>query len=256
MRKVDGNPIGIKGIHGYLGNVKRLYRYLVERELCEGNPFEGVKYPRLPDSVSRNILSEVQMERLLEYLRAFDAPGREALRLRRYKVHVVSEMMYASGLRIHEAAALRMDHIDVVRRKVLVCGGKGRRGREAFLTGYAAGVLGEYLKEGRSGVMKYGSANRGRAELVFGSKQGQLVAMVNGELKEACEKLDLPLITSHCFRHSLGTHLLKRGCDMQYIQVILGHESLNSTQVYTRVDGEDLRENLDRCHPRQWRRRE
>jgi len=60
------------------------------------------------------------------------------------------------------------------------------------------------------------------------------------------------VITSHGFRHSLGTHLLRSGCDMRHIQVILGHEALSTTQIYTKVDKEDLKKSLDAFHPRRW----
>jgi site-specific recombinase XerD len=73
--------------------------------------------------------------------------------------------------------------------------------------------------------------------------------MANEELKQYGE------YTTHFFRHSVGYHLLKAGCDIRYIQEILGHERLRSTEVYTKVDKEDLLGVIDKYHPRQWHER-
>jgi len=80
---------------------------------------------------------------------------------------------------------------------------------------------------------------------LFGVKDGRaLDQALNGWLKTTCG------MTSHGFRHSVGTHLLQRGCDLRFIQVILGHEDLKSTALYTKVSKEDLRCQLDQFHPR------
>ncbi|GHV12896.1 hypothetical protein FACS189491_06810 [Spirochaetia bacterium] len=103
-------------------------------------------------------------------------------------------------------------------------------------------------KRGRPAVLgNYGRIDR---DTVFGASPQWLTAAVNSGLKEACGELGLPVITSHGFRHSLGTHLLRAGCDLRYIQIILGHERLSTTQIYTSVDKEDLKKSLDRYHPR------
>jgi integrase/recombinase XerD len=132
---------------------------------------------------------------------------------------------------------------------VYVAEGKGRKGRLAFMTGYAAGVMKWYLEKGRRAVL--GKYERGYGRTVFGACPQRLMAAANRDLKAACRELELPEITSHGFRHSLGTHLLRAGCDMRYIQIILGHKALHTTQLYTRVDKDDLRNSLDRFHPRQ-----
>jgi site-specific recombinase XerD len=116
------------------------------------------------------------------------------------------------------------------------------------MTGFAAEIMAWYLKQGRNILLSKGSRTYGHT--VFGTHPERLTALVNQELKKTCQMLGLPVISSHGFRHSLGTHLLRAGCDMRYIQVILGHESLQSTQVYTRIDKEELKDSLDRFHPR------
>jgi len=92
---------------------------------------------------------------------------------------------------------------------------------------------------------------RKHRERLFGADVATLMSAVNKELSEVCNKLKIPVITCHGFRHSIGTHLLRAGCDLRHIQMILGHEKLNSTQRYTRVDRRDLRNIIDKYHPRQ-----
>lgn len=108
----------------------------------------------------------------------------------------------------------------------------------------------KYLARGRSAVL--GGYVRNHGQTIFGADKSRLAIVLNAELKKVCTEMEIPVITSHGFRHSLGTHLLRAGCDMRYIQIILGHESLGSTQVYTKVDKDDLKRSLDAFHPRKY----
>jgi site-specific recombinase XerD len=241
-------------IHNYLKVARRFFDWLVSTEQRKDNPFREVRYPRLAVHLSRNVLTEAQMGRLLAELAHFERPSSVRAQLRRYRVHVVAELLYSTGLRIAEACSLTADNLDLETRLVYLPQGKANKPRTAFLTGYAAEVLGQYLRTGRAAVL--GSYGRGHGHTLLGAHYQRLGSLVNQELESVCRSLDLPVITSHGFRHSLGTHLLRSGCDMRHIQVILGHEALATTQIYTRVDKEDLRRSLDEYHPRQMNPRE
>ena len=245
-----GTAISSGTMQNYIKVARRLFRYLVETERIATNPFEELRYPRLPDHISRNGLTEAQMGCLLGKLARFDEIENPRARLRRYRAHVVAEFLYASGLRIAEAASLVESNLDLDHRLIYVPEGKGGKARTAFLTGYASDVLKRYLARGRQAVL--GNYGRLHGETVFGADKERLAAVINEELKTVCTELQLPIITTHGFRHSLGTHLLRAGCDMRYIQVILGHDALSSTQVYTKVDKDDLKRSFDTFHPRKW----
>jgi integrase/recombinase XerD len=249
--KENGAGLSAGTVRNQVKAGKRLFAFLVASGKRADNPFRDVKPPRLPERYSRNVLSEVQMGCLLERLMRFDlgAGGRE--RRGRYRLHVLAEFLYATGLRIAEAASLIPENIDTVSRLVYIPEGKGRKARLAYMTGFASEVMRWYLKAGRQTVL--GNYGRGYGQTVFGTHPQRLMAVVNRDLKAVCRELELPEISSHGFRHSLGTHLLRAGCDMRYIQVILGHEALHTTQVYTRVDKDDLKDSLDRFHPRKWK---
>jgi len=235
----------------YLKVARRFWDFLVMRERIKTNPFKELRYPRLPEHLSRNVLTEAQMGRLLWELGRFDTLPIWYQRERRYRVHVMAELLYASGLRIAEACALVPEDLDLPHRLVRVREGKGRKSRTAFLSSYACDVLERYLATGRK-LLAHGHNREMHGQFLFAANKARVAEVVNQELEAVCRELEMPVITSHGFRHSLGTHLLRSGCDMRHIQVILGHEALGTTQIYTRVDKDDLKRSLDEFHPRQW----
>jgi len=244
----EGQPYAVGTVCNYLKVARRFFAFLVLTERIRTNPFAEVRYPRVPQHLSRNVLSEAQMGCLLRELGRFDEAPTWQEMMRRYRVHVIAEFLYATGLRIAEACSLCVHHLDLEHRLVYVPHGKGGQPRTAFLTGYAGEVMSRYLAGGREKVLA--GFERQYAHTLFGLHWQRLAAVVNKELALVCQSLGMPAITTHGFRHSLGTHLLRAGCDMRYIQVILGHEALQTTQIYTRVDKDDLRRSLDAFHPR------
>ncbi len=244
----DGSPISQGAICNYIKVGRRFCKYLLEKEILKANPFLEVEYPRIPDHLSRNVLTESQMNCLLERLKRFDECGTRKMQARLYVCHVLAELMYSTGLRIDEVSGLKAGDIDLESRIVHVKNGKGGKSRAAFLTTYAAEVLKIYIERGKD--FYDGTIYGEKREHLFSTKGNILMQMLNGHLRKTCAELEIPIITSHGFRHSLGTHLLRAGCDMRHIQVILGHDKLSSTQVYTKVYSEDLKNSIDSYHPR------
>lgn len=242
----NGQQVSTGTLVNYIKAARRFFDYLVATERRTDNPMRELRYPRLGVHLSRNVLSEAQMGQLLRRLAQFK-------NLREYRTHVVAELLYATGLRIAEAGALTAADLDLRRQMLQVKHGKDGKSRTAFLGSYSAEVLQVYLDTGRQKLL--GRYPRTRQDVLFGTTKARLAEAVNAELEKLCRELDLPVITTHGFRHSLGTHLLRSGCDMRHIQAILGHEALGTTQIYTRVDKEDLKRSLDAFHPRQWNSR-
>jgi integrase/recombinase XerD len=149
------------------------------------------------------------------------------------------ELLYSTGLRLAELAALEVADIDWEAGTLMVRQGKGGATRLAWLNEYTQRVLAIYMKELRPALL------HADTDLLFGVNGARaLDKTINAPLKKIFG------ITSHSLRHCLGTHLLARGCDLRLIQLILGHEDLGSTSLYTRVSKEDLRQQLDAHHPR------
>jgi site-specific recombinase XerD len=239
-----GQKISAGTVYNRLKMGRKLFRFMVKFGKRQTNPFLEVRYPRLPDGISRNILNEMQMNRLMDALSMFHNEDASEKRLEKYRAHVASVLLYATGMRISEAAGLLPEDVDIKRREVIIREGKGGKSRIALLTGYAADVLDYYIRYGRPALLKRGWRKHGSR--LFGADTATLASAVNRELKKTCKELKIPVITCHGFRHSLGTHLLHAGCDVRHIQMILGHDKLNSTQRYTRVDRDDLKNIIDR----------
>jgi site-specific recombinase XerD len=166
-----------------------------------------------------------------------------------YKVHVIAELQYSTGLRIGEVAEIKEEDIDFDKSMIWVRKGKGLKSRMVFLNDYARMVLKFYVEEMKELVSgNYSRKNEG----IFGAGGSRLRENMRNVLNPVMKKLDYDPISSHGFRHALGFHLLRAGCDIRYIQEILGHKSIGTTEIYTKIDKEDLKKVLDDFHPRQW----
>ena len=245
----EGKPLGAGTVNQYLTMARILFQYLVTSGRRLSNPMQEVPLLRLPFRVCRNYLSETQMHRLLTRLMHFDEAKDMQGKRRRYRVHVIAEVLYATGLRQHELVTVEKRHINVNERTIFIPCGKGEFSRTVFLTGFAADVLERYVNKGRAAAIP-GYKDKEHPERVFGSWAADTVQL---ELRRLCRELEIPVITCHGFRHSLGTHLLRSGCDIRHIQVLLGHHNINSTTAYTHLDKDDLKKSLDAYHPRQWK---
>jgi len=248
--KEEGKPKCRNTVATIVIAASRFYEYLKRRKAAVSNPFAGIKRVRLDAGIPKNILSPKDVNRLLDELARFNEGEDFYEKVRRYRLHVLAELLYSTGMRISEAAALKVNDVDLQRGTVGMYDRKSKKKRVCFLNEYARGVLRLYLTRMRKWIF---FANNYADGSLFGAKGGRLCIALNELLKECCAHLKLPLVTSHSFRHMVGSHLLKAGCDLRYIQELLGHERLKSTQVYTRVDKEDLRAVIDACHPRRFR---
>ena len=252
--KEDGSCISTGTMINSLKAVRKLYKYLMYTDRIKTNPFEEIDNPRLPNHISRNVLTESQMNCLLDRLKDFNYSENADDCRNRYCCHVYSEFLYSTGLRASEASSLILSNLDLKQRTIFVPCGKGGRQRTAYLTGYAADVLRIYIDNARNKIFYKTYVKQ--KELLFGLSPSAFEGKINRELRKACTELGIPVITSHGFRHSLGTHLLRSGCDIRYIQTILGHDSIDSTQIYTNVYKDDLRSSIDKYHPRKFREAE
>jgi integrase/recombinase XerD len=233
-----------------INRVKSFYTYLTKRKAILSNPFNEIKRIKLSYNLPKKILNEDDLNKLLEHMKNFHKASDIKERRRLYKVHVISELMYATGMRMHEVINLSEKDIDLDTGMVKIKDTKTKTERSGILNEYACKVLRLYVEKMRDCTI---SGNASYKNMLFGSRQC-IFTMVNNTLKDVCKKLELKKITSHSFRHCLGFHLLKSGCDIRYIQAVLGHRSLKTTQIYTRVDKKDLKNVLDKYHPRTFKK--
>jgi len=241
-------------INSILSEVRVFYRHLKTRGAVSINPFCSVRYLRFPVKLPVMPLNENEMNILLKYICDFDNPDKGLLYcMKHYVVHVVSELLYSTGMRIGEAASINITDLDLKKGEVKVKG-KGGKERICFLNTHVKRVLNIYIKKLRPWT--YSRLPEKKCNKLFPLGKDQLEAKTNEVLKDICIKTGLRVQSSHGFRHAFGSHMLRAGCDIRIIQDFLGHKSLHTTQIYTKMDKKDLKKALDQYHPRKWRSNE
>lgn len=219
--------------------VRGLHRFALREGLAGDDPAKAVRPPTPPRRLPKAISVE-EVERLL----AAAGPEDTARGLRD---RALLELLYGSGVRISEAVGLDVDDLDLEDGSVHVLG-KGDKERVVPIGGYAKRAVEAYLTRARPELAK---AGRGVPALFLNARGGRLSRqgawMV---LNAAAERAGLTEVSPHTLRHSFATHLLDGGADVRVVQELLGHASVTTTQVYTLVTVQVLREVYATSHPR------
>ncbi len=220
----------------HLSAVKALHRWLVDERVAADDVARDQRPPKLPSRLPKGI-SVSQMQRLLDAV-VGDDPA--ALRDR-----ALLELLYATGARISELIALDVD--DVAESLVKVTG-KGGKQRLVPVGSFARAATDAWLVRGRAALAAKG---RGGPALLLGARGGRLSRQGAWEIiQRVAEEADVPHVSPHTFRHSFATHLLEGGADVRVVQELLGHASVATTQIYTHVTADTLRDMYTTAHPR------
>jgi len=230
-----------------ISSLSSFYSDLKKRKLILENPFELIDRMRVPRKLPSQIPDEKEISDLLDHLSRFTKGKNLSEYKRDYKAHILCELLYSTGMRVSDAAALRVDDVNLDEGTLLIHDVKNHSERIGFLNDYTRRILTFYLQQFRKKVLF--PRNGADKDRLFGSKTN-LKVWLNTLLARACQQLGIRKITTHYFRHAFGYHMLRAGCDIRVIQDFLGHRRLNSTGVYTKVDKHTLRHILDRYHPR------
>jgi integrase/recombinase XerD len=224
--------------------VRSLHRFLAEEGRAPADPGAEVVTPRVPAGLPK-ALTESEVAALLAAVVGDDPVAR--------RDRAVVEVLYGAGLRISELVGLRLGDVDL-ESALLRAFGKGSKERVVPLGRHAVAALYDWLTPGgRPALEPERWARRGDAEAVFLNQRGGrlsrqgawLVVKRHGEAAGLGSRL-----TPHALRHSCATHMLDHGADIRAVQELLGHASISTTQVYTRVSTERLWEAYRAAHPR------
>jgi integrase/recombinase XerD len=220
-----------------LSAARGLVRHLLDTGGIGHDPTVRLKAPKawrhLPDA-----LSEADVERLLD-------PALEPGPLGIRNTAIV-ELMYASGLRVSETVGLTLDGIDLHQARVRVTG-KGDRERLVPMGGQAVERLFDYLRAARPSLAK----GRPARHLFLTARAGPLTRQACWHMiRRRALACGIRAISPHTLRHTFATHLLDHGADLRVVQSLLGHADIGTTQIYTHVSRERLREVHRRYHPR------
>ncbi len=219
-------------------SIRSFHAFLLREGISESLPTGRLESPRFPRRLPR-VLSIEQVESLLETPVSADARGS--------RDRAMLETLYATGMRISELTGLNVPDLDLPEREVRVYG-KGGKERIIPLGSQAASTLKYYLEWGRPKLLR----SSGERALFLNRLGGRLTRQGAWKIILGyAEKAGLSgLMTPHTLRHSFATHLLENGADLRSIQELLGHASISTTQIYTHISRDALREVYLKAHPR------
>jgi integrase/recombinase XerD len=241
----DGEPdLAASSAARTLVAVRGLHAFWLRDGLTATDPAAEVKPPSLPSRLPK-ALPVGDVERMIAAAGA--AGDSAALRDR-----ALLELLYGTGARVSEAVGLDVDDIDLAARSVLLTG-KGDKQRVVPLGSFAADALEAYLVRARPALAVKARASRGAGPSVFLNSRGSRLSRQSAwqVLQAAAESAGIRgHVSPHTLRHSFATHLLDGGADVRVVQELLGHASVTTTQVYTLVTVDKLREVYAAAHPR------
>jgi integrase/recombinase XerD len=227
-----------------LDTLRWFFDHLESRNVILLNPCLWLPKPRKENRLPRQILKPSEVRALL------NAPND---RPRGIRDKAVMELFYSSGIRRAEMARLTLADVDIKNGYVRVVRGKGGKDRVAPIGQSACEALARYLKEARAGWLKDPRTPKQTDALWLDAEQPhtQLCKERIGNLTvEYAQQVLGRKISAHVWRHSCATHLVANGANLVYVQRLLGHKSLTTTQIYTRVSVPDLKKTMQRAHPR------
>lgn len=229
-----------KSIRRKISSVKTLFAWLLDDGIVKDNPFKNVVLPK----VSKHLPKFIYEDEMIDFLNNIDTSKPIGLRNK-----TIFELLYGCGLRVSELTNIKINEIDFVKQELKVMG-KGSVERIVPIHNLAVNTIKKYLLEARP-VLKV--RNEIDNNHVFLNHHGNpLTARGVRDIltREISRQSSTLKVSPHSFRHSFATHLLNNGVDLRIVQELLGHVSLSTTQIYTKISKEKLQEEYNLAHPR------
>ena len=228
--------------------LKSFFNFLVQEEAIEHDPTEFLTAPRVGRSLPK-YLSEEEVGHLLEQASKESSPDGK-------RDSAILELLYATGLRVSELVSLNLQDVNL-EEGYIRCMGKGSKERIVYIYPRAVKALRTYVEGARPTLVSSTNSRSGprskEEKAVFLNQRGDRLTRqwVWTILKTYARKasLDKP-ITPHILRHSFATHMLMGGASLRHVQELLGHSSITTTQVYTHLTTDHVRQEYDKSHPR------
>jgi integrase/recombinase XerD len=238
LLSLHNKGLSSRSIARFLSSLKSFFKYLVEEDLIKENPVETLETPKiwrkLPHTISLN-----EVESIL------NQPDAETLLGLRDKAML--EVLYATGVRVSELISLELNDLNLEVGYIRSYG-KGGKERVIPLGEVAQSWLRVYLEQSRPRLVK----NKSLPALFISRRKMPMTRQAFWKtLKQYVLKANISVsVSPHTLRHAFATHLLERGADLRSVQQMLGHSDISTTQIYTHVVQERMREVFDKCHPR------
>jgi len=237
----QGKRLALSSQHNKLVSVRSFFHWLYESGVLLFDLSAALNLPKKQRGLPKGVMSEKEVEQLLGQPDILTALG--------LRDRTILEVLYSSGIRNTELRNLAVYDIDLKQLQLMVRQGKNAKDRVVPIGEIAADFIHEYLISARP-KLNPSQDN----DLLFISKNGLQITKANlvWIFNKYVEKAGLEAhFTPHSLRHSCATHMLRAGADIRYIQELLGHASVATTQLYTKVEVADLRAMHRQCHPRE-----
>ena len=222
-----------------ISGIKSFYKFLLIEEAVENDPTTLLESPRIGRKLPE-ILTDDEINRLID---AIDDTKPEGIRNK-----AILETLYSCGLRVSELVDLRLSNLHF-EQEFLKIGGKGEKERLVPISKRAIEDIKKYLVVSRKKL----NIEKGNENIVFLNRRGKKLSrvMIFTIIKNLAEKIKLEKnISPHTFRHSFASALVQGGADLRTVQEMLGHESILTTEIYTHLDKEYLKDTVNKYHPR------
>jgi len=238
-RKTNGQPLSFGTQHVMLTSIKRFFKWLTQQNHLLYNPASELELPQKPRRLPRHVLHIDEVERILAQPDIDTCAG--------IRDRSILETLYSTGIRRMELVNVQIYDIDTKRSTLLVRAGKGQRDRYVPIGERALHWLEHYRLDVRSQLV---TANDDG--ILYVNDEGQTFRRnaLTGRVKRYLQQAGIDTPGScHLFRHAMATHMLDNGADIRFIQAMLGHADLNTTQIYTHVSIEKLKQIHTATHP-------
>ena len=236
IKYLNDDGLNEKSIARNISSLKSFYKFLVISKYISSNTSDSLYLPKIKKSLP-STLTEEEVTSLLD----IDLTDNFS-----YRNKAMLELLYATGLRVSELINLRLQDIDFS-QDIIRTFGKGSKERIIPIGDYAKEYLEKYIYEYRSSMLK-----RENNEYIFLNNHGKQMTrqgFFKIIKKIAKEKGINKELSPHTLRHSFASHLLKYGADLRTIQELLGHSDISTTQIYTHITNEELKQNYNEFHP-------
>jgi integrase/recombinase XerD len=237
----DGEPITPRTQNTALSIVKIFFRFLRENDYLASDPARDVTYAKTPKRLPRSILSGSEAKKVIHAPNTRTALG--------YRDRTILEVLYSTGIRRQELVNLTVQDVDYQEGFVRVNNGKGSKDRVVPIGKIACRYIENYVKQVRPMLAKDPHENHLFLSILGASP---CFSTISDIVKKHTRKAKIKkTVTPHTFRHTCATHMLRNKANIRHLQELLGHASLESTQVYAHVSITDLKEVHAKCHPRE-----
>jgi integrase/recombinase XerD len=224
------NGKGVRSIVRGLSALRSFFNFLISDGKLRGNPLDDVEVPRFKPPIPE-VLSEEEMLRLIRLPQGSKTSARDG---------TILELLYATGLRVSELTKLKKEDVNLEGGFVVA---SGKRSKERVVP------LGTYSKDA---IRSYLEKEKPRGAFLFPNRKGGMLTRqaIWKIIRKYGAVMERSHISPHTIRHTFATHLLEGGADLRSVQILLGHEDISTTQIYTHVDSKRLKEIHKKHHPR------